>query len=44
METKQNLELHHTPCNFVKVPGSVYHLYKRPAGQTYFGMLSPQVN
>ncbi|KAK5646468.1 hypothetical protein RI129_004932 [Pyrocoelia pectoralis] len=41
-ETKLNLDLHHAACNFVKVPGNVYHLYKRPSGQEYFSMLSPQ--
>uniref|UniRef100_A0A1Y1N772 DUF2452 domain-containing protein n=1 Tax=Photinus pyralis TaxID=7054 RepID=A0A1Y1N772_PHOPY len=41
-ETKLNLDLHHAACNFVKVPGNIYHLYKRPSGQEYFSMLSPQ--
>ena len=40
-EVKTNTDLHHVPCNFVKVPGNVYHLYRRPSGQIYFGMLSP---
>lgn len=41
-ETKDNTELHHTACNFVKVPGSTYHLYMRPNNQKYFSMLSPE--
>lgn len=42
-EAKTQSELHHVACNFVKVPGNTYYLYKRPSGQTYFGMLSPMV-
>lgn len=42
LETKRNTDLHHAACNFVKVPGNVYHLYIRPSGQKYFSMLSPQ--
>ncbi|XP_071547018.1 uncharacterized protein C1orf50 homolog [Panulirus ornatus] len=41
-EAKDNADLHHIPCNFVKKPGSVYHLYRRPSGQKYFSILSPQ--
>ncbi|KAF5308772.1 hypothetical protein FQR65_LT06005 [Abscondita terminalis] len=41
-ETKLNEELHHVACNFVKVPGNIYHLYVKPDGQRYFSMLSPQ--
>lgn len=42
LEAKTNADLHHAACNFVKTPGSVYHLYKRPSGQKYLGMLSPE--
>ncbi|KAI4459581.1 hypothetical protein MML48_6g00019044 [Holotrichia oblita] len=42
LETKRNTDLHHAACNFVKVPGNIYHLYQRSSGQKYFGMLSPQ--
>lgn len=41
-EAKLNTELHHVPCNFVKVPGNTYHLYKRSTAQCYFSMLSPE--
>jgi hypothetical protein len=33
-------ELHRARCNFRKVPGRVYHLY-RASGELYFSMLSP---
>lgn len=42
MEAKQNRNLHHVACNFKKVPGNTYYLYKRPSGQEYFSMLSPK--
>jgi hypothetical protein len=34
-------ELHRARCNFRKVPGHVYHLYRRAPGDLYFSMLSP---
>lgn len=43
-DAKDNTRLHHAACNFNKVPGQIYHLYKRPSGQIYFSMLSPEVN
>ena len=42
-EARRNGELHHAACNMVKKPGSVYYLYKRPSGQLYLSLLSPQV-
>ncbi|CAB3372777.1 Hypothetical predicted protein [Cloeon dipterum] len=41
-EAQDNTRLHHAACNFKKVPGKIYHLYKRSSGQTYFSMLSPE--
>jgi hypothetical protein len=41
-ETKLSVELHKVACNFVKKAGHIYHLYQRPSGQKYFGMLSPE--
>lgn len=43
-ESEENTNLHHAACNFQKVPGKLYHLYKRNSGQTYFSMLSPTVS
>lgn len=39
-EAQHNTELHHVACNFVKHPGTTYHLYRRPSGQRYFSMIS----
>lgn len=44
VEAKENSTMHHAACNFVKHPGNIYHLYERESGQSYFSMLSPQVN
>ncbi|XP_049278665.1 uncharacterized protein C1orf50 homolog [Anopheles funestus] len=41
-ETQAAQELHHAACNFRKIPGHIYHLYKRSSGQKYFSMLSPK--
>jgi len=43
-EAKRDADLHHAACNFKKIPGKLYYLYKRNSGQTYFSMLSPEVN
>jgi hypothetical protein len=40
-ETQRAAELHRARCNFKKVPGRVYHLYRRGEGERYFSMLSP---
>ncbi|XP_067005015.1 uncharacterized protein C1orf50 homolog [Anabrus simplex] len=42
LEAKENVDLHHAACNFVKKPGNVYYLYERPSSQKYFSMLSPK--
>lgn len=42
-EAARNSELHKVPCNFVKVPGTIYHLYQRPQnGEKIWSMLSPE--
>ncbi|XP_015189018.1 PREDICTED: uncharacterized protein C1orf50 homolog isoform X2 [Polistes dominula] len=42
LEIDRNMKLNHVACNFVKVPGQVYHLYERESGQCYFSRISPQ--
>ncbi|XP_014677737.1 PREDICTED: uncharacterized protein C1orf50 homolog [Priapulus caudatus] len=39
-ESRRDMDLHHAACNFRKIPGTIYHLYRRPSGQTYFSLLS----
>merc|ERR1711871_1597033 len=45
---KRDVELNHAKCNFKRIPGKIYHLYRRAGtgdestpGFTYFSMLSP---
>ncbi|XP_077168660.1 uncharacterized protein C1orf50 homolog [Paroedura picta] len=41
-EATKDADLHHVACNFVKRPGNIYYLYRRPSGQRYFSILSPK--
>lgn len=52
-QAKRDVELNHAQCNFRRVPGKIYHLYRRTNpnpprenspinAKTYFSMLSPQ--
>ena len=41
-EARDDQARHHAHCNFKRVPGKVYHLYRRPTGEEYWSMLSPQ--
>lgn len=40
-EARQSSLLQRARCNFKKIPGKVYHLYRRPDDELYFSMLSP---
>jgi hypothetical protein len=40
-EASDTAQLHQTPCNFVKVPGKIYHLYERESGEKLWSMVSP---
>lgn len=40
-EARRDLDLHRAEHAFVKRPGSIYHLYRRPDGRLYLSMLSP---
>ena len=41
-EAKEGAILHHAACNFKKIPGKMYRLYRRKDGTVYFSMISPQ--
>jgi hypothetical protein len=41
-EARFAAELHRARCTFRKVPGHVYHLYRRASDDLYFSMLSPE--
>lgn len=40
-DINESQEIHNAACNFCKIPGNIYHLYKRQSGQKYLSMLSP---
>jgi hypothetical protein len=40
-EAARAAKLHRARCNFRKLPGHVYHLYRRGEDDLYFSMLSP---
>ncbi len=37
---RRDAELHRATCRFKKIPGRIYHLYRRPDGEQYFSLLS----
>ena len=39
---RRDAELHRATCRFKKIPGRVYHLYRKLDGERYFSMLSPE--
>jgi hypothetical protein len=41
-QTRRDQELHRARCNFKRIPGKTYHLYRKPDGSTYFSMLTPR--
>ena len=40
-EAQRDTDLNHARCNFQKVPGKIYHLYREGNGRLAFSMLSP---
>lgn len=41
-EARDEQALTRAECAFKRIPGKVYHLYRRRDGSTFFSMLSPQ--
>jgi len=41
-EAQLSARLQRASCSFRKIPGKTYHLYRRPDGELYFSMLSPE--
>lgn len=41
LATQQNQELHRVSCAFRKVPGQLYHLYRRQDGTSFFSLVAP---
>jgi hypothetical protein len=40
-QAQENMQLHRAKCQFKKIPGKTYHLYRTPEGASQFSMLSP---
>jgi len=40
-EAQRDTDLNHARCNFQKVPGKIYHLYRETGSRLAFSMLSP---
>lgn len=38
---KEDMQLHRAKCQFKRIPGKVYHLYRHDNGELHFSMLSP---
>ncbi|GAB1608120.1 uncharacterized protein C1orf50 homolog isoform X1 [Argonauta hians] len=41
-ESHRDDTLHHVPCNMVKKPGHIYYLYRKPSGQDFLSIISPE--
>lgn len=41
-EARDEQALTRADCAFKRIPGKLYHLYRKASGQTYFSMLSPE--
>jgi hypothetical protein len=41
-EAREEQALTHAECAFKRIPGKVYHLYRKGAGGSFFSMLSPE--
>jgi hypothetical protein len=40
-KANEDMDLHRVRCNFRKIPGNIYHLYRQASGELRFSMLSP---
>ena len=41
-EANLSAELHHIACNFKRIPGKIYYVYRKPdTGKKYMSMISP---
>lgn len=42
-EAQRDQKINHMACNFKRIPGKLYYIYKRPNGKEYMSMISPEV-
>ena len=43
-QAQRDKEINHMACNFKRIPGKVYYIYKRANGKKYMSMISPDVS
>lgn len=41
-EAQRDTEINHMACNFKRIPGKIYYIYKRNNGKKYMSMISPE--
>lgn len=41
-KAREDMQLHKARCNFRKIPGNTYHLYRQVSGELQFSLLSPE--
>merc|ERR1711994_1080470 len=41
-DAQRDKEINHMACNFKRIPGKLYFIYKRPNGKNYMSMISPE--
>merc|ERR1712045_661957 len=41
-EAQRDAEINHMACNFKRIPGKVYYIYRRKNGKKYMSMISPE--
>ena len=41
-EAREEQALTHAECAFKRIPGKIYHLYRKTGGGSFFAMLSPE--
>jgi len=41
-EAQRDKEINHMACNFKRVPGTLYHIYKRKNGVKYMSLIGPE--
>merc|ERR1711987_26720 len=41
-EAQKDKEINHMACNFKRIPGTLYHIYKRKNGVKYMSLIGPE--
>lgn len=41
-EAQRDQEINHMACNFKRIPGKLYYIYKKPNGKKWMSMISPE--